>query len=48
MYNVNYVLAKALQQDQLREARKRRISRLWAAWQKRRMKRAAKNKARTA
>ena len=29
MYNVNYMLAKALQKDHLREAKVNRISRLW-------------------
>jgi hypothetical protein len=29
MYNVNYMLAKALQKDHLREAKANRISRLW-------------------
>jgi hypothetical protein len=31
MYNVNYMLAKALQKDHLREAKHSRISRLWEA-----------------
>ena len=31
MYNVNYMLAKALQKDHLREAKTNRISRLWEA-----------------
>lgn len=29
MYNVNYMLAKALQRDHLREAKINRVSRLW-------------------
>jgi hypothetical protein len=29
MYNVNYMLAKALQKDHLREAKVNRVSRLW-------------------
>jgi hypothetical protein len=34
MYNVNYMLAKALQKDHLREAKTNRISRLWEAQRK--------------
>ena len=34
MYNVNYMLAKALQKDHLREAKVNRISRLWEARRK--------------
>lgn len=34
MYNVNYMLAKALQKDHLREAKASRISRLWEARRK--------------
>lgn len=34
MYNVNYMLAKALQKDHLREAKHNRISRLWEARRK--------------
>jgi hypothetical protein len=40
MFNVNYVLAKALQKEQLREARQNRISRQFIANLKR--ERAAK------
>jgi hypothetical protein len=31
MYNVNYMLAKALQKDHLRDAKQNRIARLWQA-----------------
>ena len=34
MYNVNYMLAKALQKDHLRDAKTNRISRLWEAQRK--------------
>jgi len=34
MYNVNYLLAKALQKDQLRQAKANRVSRLWEARRK--------------
>jgi hypothetical protein len=34
MYNVNYMLAKALQKDHLREAKANRVSRLWELRQK--------------
>jgi hypothetical protein len=34
MYNVNYLLAKALQKDHLRQAKTNRVSRLWEARRK--------------
>lgn len=36
MFNVNFMLAKALQKDHLRAAKQNRIARLWEANRKRR------------